>query len=95
MGLAIDISATLLVEEWHQKIEQSPGGCEAEIEVSDAMSRVSADALARTAFGSSYKRGHEIFNLSTELGSLTTNNAYYSALPFYKYGLASKESQGF
>lgn len=82
---AMDVSATQVIQEWHHTLSETAQGC-AHIDAAEAFSRYAADVIARTAFGSSYQLGHKIFNLSTELSHLIIDNAYYSALPLYKYG---------
>ncbi len=58
MIVAMEKSASSMVDEWEKKVKD--GGSHAELEVGDYMTHVTADIIAFTAFGSNYEKGQKV-----------------------------------
>lgn len=52
-----------------------------EIEAFQEFRQLTADVISRTAFGSSYLEGKNIFDMLTKLGSIATANSYKIKIP--------------
>lgn len=61
-------SCETILKEWEEKIG---GGRSSEIDVWESLSSMSADVIARTAFGTSYKEGKRLFKLQDQHVILT------------------------
>eukprot|EP00253_Pinus_taeda_P013173 PITA_13173 len=74
-------SATNLFDKWDQTISS---GLQ-EIEVLEEFRNLTADVIARTAFGSSYMEGKHIFNLQTEQAILVAESFRKFIIPGYRF----------
>ncbi|CAK9862389.1 unnamed protein product [Sphagnum jensenii] len=61
------IAAESMMETWEQRIKDRKGSIE--IEVNEDMRIITADTISRTAFGSSYKKGQQVFEGINKLRS--------------------------
>lgn len=61
-----------------------------EIEVFEELRLLTSEVLSRTAFGSSYVEGRNIFQMLRELGLLTIGNAFNIRLPGIRYCIFSR-----
>jgi hypothetical protein len=84
MVAAIAKSASSMADEWETKVMDG-GGC-AELEVGDYMTRVTANIIAHTAFGSNYERGRKVFDQQLALIDLHGQRAMQRlvAIPGYR-----------
>ncbi|KAI3731690.1 hypothetical protein L1987_62879 [Smallanthus sonchifolius] len=55
-----------------------------EIEVFEEFKHLTSDIISRTAFGSNYIEGKDIFQMSKKLTSIIARNAHKIQLPFFK-----------
>lgn len=67
-------SCCILMENWHKLVE-SQGWCE--IDVAPQLATLACDIISRTAFGSSYQEGKQIFELQKQQ-SVLIREAYNS-----------------
>eukprot|EP01018_Ginkgo_biloba_P037269 Gb_00446 [translate_table: standard] len=69
-------STARMLNSWKKVVEQgNGGGGSAEIEVSDCFSRLAADIIARTEFGSSYEQGKLVFEKLALLQKLSSTSS--------------------
>jgi hypothetical protein len=85
MVVTMEKSASSMVDEWEKKVKD--GGGNVELEVGDYMKHVTADIIARTAFGSNYEKGKKVFEEQVTLLDLTDqrNKQRFSAIPGYRF----------
>ncbi|CAN5960418.1 unnamed protein product [Sphagnum jensenii] len=69
MVIPMEKSASSMAHEWEKKVRD--GGGNVELEVGDYMTRVTADIIALTAFGSNYEKGKKVFEQQVALMNLT------------------------
>lgn len=74
-------SATDMLDKWESLIESGFD----EIEVSEQFQMLSADMIARTAFGNSYEEGKYIFNMQSEQMMFAGEAFQKVILPFSRY----------
>ncbi|MCO5583547.1 hypothetical protein L7F22_037458 [Adiantum nelumboides] len=72
-----------MADMWAQSLRDSGG--EAEIEVEGSMKKLTADIIAHTQFGSSYKRGQVIFQLLEELKEFVYKYGHLLIIPGIRY----------
>ena len=70
MVAAFDASCMEMIQEWEMKIKET-GSRSCEIEVWSYLHNLSADAISRAAFGSSFQEGKRVFELLREHISIT------------------------
>jgi len=73
-------SAANLLDKWDQAVTSGTQ----EIEVLEEFRNLTADVIARTAFGSSYLEGKHIFELQTEQAILVTESFRKFIIPGYR-----------
>ncbi|KAJ6707625.1 CYTOCHROME P450 FAMILY MEMBER [Salix viminalis] len=84
MGERLKSNAGLMVECTKNMLQSLRNAVESgltEVEIGEYMSRVTADIISRTQFGSSYEKGKQIFHLLTELQSLCHQATRHLCLP--------------
>ncbi|KAH8511260.1 hypothetical protein H0E87_008715 [Populus deltoides] len=84
MGERLKSKAGLMVEctkNMLQSLQNAVESGQTEVEIGEYMSRVTADIISRTQFGSSYEKGKQIFHLLTELQSLCHQATRHLCLP--------------
>jgi cytochrome P450 len=74
-------SATYLLDKWNEAVDSG----EKEIEVFNEFRNLTADVIARTAFGSSYMEGKHIFDLQTEQAILVVESFRNFFIPGYRF----------
>lgn len=74
-------SATIMLNKWESLIESGVN----EIEVSEQFQILSADMIARTAFGNCYEDGKHIFNMQSEQMRFAAEAFQKVILPFSRY----------
>ncbi|XP_028758594.1 cytochrome P450 CYP72A219-like [Neltuma alba] len=80
---AFSRSCCNLVEQWQKLVMESQGKCE--IDVAPQLSTLACDAISRTAFGSSYQQGKQIFELQKQQ-SFLVREAYNSIyIPGFRF----------
>lgn len=52
-----------------------------EVEIGEYFTKLTADIISRTEFGTNYKKGNQIFNLLTQLQSLCAQSTRKLCLP--------------
>ncbi|KAH8969605.1 hypothetical protein BDL97_02G042200 [Sphagnum fallax] len=84
MVAAMAKSASSMADEWETKVMDG-GGC-VELEVGDYMTRLAANIIAHTAFGSNYERGRKVFDQQLALIDLYGQRAMQPlvAIPGYR-----------
>ncbi|XP_015877882.1 cytochrome P450 CYP72A219 [Ziziphus jujuba] len=70
---AFEVCCSKMMSEWEDLVSKE-GSCE--LDVWPFLQNLTADAISRTAFGSSYQEGRKIFQLLRELAELITNHIY-------------------
>ncbi|KAJ6368362.1 hypothetical protein OIU78_000870 [Salix suchowensis] len=75
-GLMVECTKNML-----QSLRNAVESGQTEVEIGEYMSRVTADIISRTQFGSSYEKGKQIFHLLTELQSLCHQATRHLCLP--------------
>ncbi|CAI9278802.1 unnamed protein product [Lactuca saligna] len=75
MTPAMVASVDVMLEKWKQYEGK-------EIEVYEEFKLLTSDIISRTAFGSSYVEGKEIFQMLRKLTAIIARNAYKTRLPF-------------
>ncbi|KNA03773.1 hypothetical protein SOVF_205910 isoform A [Spinacia oleracea] len=65
----MELSCMTMLKEWEQMVAKEGSSCE--IDVWSSLSFMSADVIARSAFGTSYKEGKRLFKLQDEHVSLS------------------------
>jgi hypothetical protein len=84
MIVAMEKSASSMVDEWEKKVKD--GGSHAELEVGDYMTHVTADIIAFTAFGSNYEKGKTVFQQVTLINLMGQRDRQrFSAIPGYMF----------
>jgi len=83
MVVTMEKSASSMVDEWEKKVKD--GGGNVELEVGDYLTHVTADIIARTAFGSNYEKGKKMFEEQVTLLDLMDqrDQQRFSAIPGY------------
>ncbi|XP_068667003.1 cytochrome P450 CYP72A616-like [Aristolochia californica] len=76
------ISSYTLIEKW-RKLIGPDGSCE--LDVWPELHFLTADGISRTAFGSSYEDGMQIFELLNEQGRLFAQAGQSACIPGYRY----------
>ncbi|KAL9250717.1 Cytochrome P450 CYP72A219-like protein [Drosera capensis] len=79
---AFHASCLDIVTEWHNMVAENDS---IELDVWSYMNTLSADAISRAAFGSSYQEGRKIFELIKELASLTLQLSSSVYIPGSRY----------
>ncbi|KAK9092652.1 hypothetical protein Syun_027563 [Stephania yunnanensis] len=78
---AFHASCTDLVEKWEKLVSNgSP-----EVDVWPDLQKLTADAISRTAFGSSYEKGRRIFRLQTEQAKLALEVLPFLFIPGFRF----------
>lgn len=80
-GLMVDATTSML-SSWEDRVSKSGGT--AEIAIDEDMKSLSADIISKTAFGSSYSKGKDIFSKLRKLQKLMSKNLYVG-IPFSRY----------
>lgn len=65
----------IMLERWKQHHQGK------EIDVSEEFRLLTSDVISKTAFGSSYQKGKNIFEMLTRLASLTSKNSFKLSIP--------------
>lgn len=78
-------SASSMADEWETKVMDG-GGC-VELEVGDYMTRLAANIIAHTAFGSNYERGRKVFDQQLALIDLYGQRAMQPLVAIPGYSL--------
>jgi len=88
MVIPMEKSASSMAHEWEKKVRD--GGGNVELEVGDYMTRVTADIIALTAFGSNYEKGKKVFEQQVALINLMDqrDKQQFSAIPGYRFFLS-------
>lgn len=73
-----------MADSWVRMLGDGRGG-EGEIEIGESMTKLTADIIAHTQFGSSYKRGKSIFQLIDELKEFVFKYGHLLIIPGIKY----------
>lgn len=78
-----------MLKEWEQMVAKEGSSCE--IDVWSSLSFMSADVIARSAFGTSYKEGKRLFKLQDEHVSLSYQmlRSVTNYIPGWRYNLLS------
>jgi len=74
-------SCSELVGEWDKLVSDKGSSCE--VDVWPGLTSMTADVISRTAFGSSYREGHRIFELQAELAQLVMQAFQKFFIPGY------------
>ncbi|CAL5428504.1 unnamed protein product [Camellia sinensis] len=69
-------SVEMMLERWKQHEGE-------EIEVFEEFRMLTSEVISRTAFGSSYLEGKDIFEMLTKLGIITSRNVFKTKLPIF------------
>ncbi|XP_010535014.1 PREDICTED: cytochrome P450 72A13-like [Tarenaya hassleriana] len=72
-----------VVQEWERLVADKGSSCE--VDVWPWLVNMTADAISRTAFGSSYREGQMIFKLQAELAQLIAQTFQKAYFPGYSY----------
>ncbi|XP_065857823.1 cytokinin hydroxylase [Euphorbia lathyris] len=75
-GHMVECTKTML-----ESLEKAVESGQSEFEISEYMTRLTADIISRTEFDSSYEKGHQIFHLLTLLQSLCAQSTRHLCLP--------------
>jgi cytochrome P450 len=70
-----------MAEKWYQKMEELGQASSVEVEVEEAMIQLTADIIAGTQFGSSYKRGKKVFEHLEELKGFLIKYGHLLIIP--------------
>ncbi|KAI7982043.1 hypothetical protein LOK49_Contig1G00006 [Camellia lanceoleosa] len=70
-------SVEMMLERWKQHEGE-------EIEVFEEFRMLTSEVISRTAFGSSYLEGKDIFEMLTKLGIITSRNVFKIKLPIFR-----------
>ncbi|CAN7074916.1 unnamed protein product [Brassica oleracea var. botrytis] len=76
-------SCSEVVVKWDNIVMDKGSSCE--VDVWPWLMNMTADVISRTAFGSSYKEGHRIFELQAELSELIIQSFRKAFIPGYSY----------
>ncbi|TVU46877.1 hypothetical protein EJB05_06449 [Eragrostis curvula] len=76
--------AECLIKEWQDQASNSKSG-ETEVEFSKQFQELTANVISRTAFGSSYKEGKEVFHAQKQLLAIAMATLLNVPLPGFKY----------
>ncbi|TYI79663.1 hypothetical protein E1A91_D05G036200v1 [Gossypium mustelinum] len=83
------VSCGQMIEQWKERASLQ-SSCE--IDVWPELQKLTADAISRTAFGSSYEEGKKIFQLQKELISLTLEAMQSIYIPGFRF-IPTKKNQ--
>jgi hypothetical protein len=85
MIVAMEKSASSMVDEWAKKVKDS--GSHAELEVGDYMTHAPADIIAVIAFGSNYGKGKKVLQQQVAPINLMgqRDRQRFSAIPGYMF----------
>ncbi|XVE70696.1 hypothetical protein DITRI_Ditri10aG0091400 [Diplodiscus trichospermus] len=83
------VSCGQMIEQW-KEMASLQSGCE--IDVGPELQKLTADAISRTAFGSSYEEGKKIFELQKELITLTLETMQSLYIPGFRF-IPTKKNQ--
>ncbi|XP_038877592.1 cytochrome P450 CYP72A219-like isoform X3 [Benincasa hispida] len=75
-------SCNEMVRKWESMVSVE-GSCE--LDVMPYLQTMTADVISRTAFGSSYEKGKEIFKLQTELADLVIQSTFGIYIPGWRF----------
>lgn len=75
--------AEQLIKEWEQLVASNKNK-EVEVEFSKHFQELTADVISRTAFGSSYREGKEVFHTQKQLVALAMATLLNVQLPGFK-----------
>ncbi|XP_039159954.1 cytochrome P450 CYP749A22-like isoform X1 [Eucalyptus grandis] len=84
-GESLKNMAPAMVESVHTMLGKWKNQEGKEIEVFGEFKLLTSEVISRTAFGSSYVEGRNIFQMLTELATLTSKNAFNIRLPGIRY----------
>ncbi|KAL6878359.1 hypothetical protein ACP4OV_012529 [Aristida adscensionis] len=76
--------AKCLIKEWEDQVSNSERR-EAEVDVSKQFQELTAEVISRTAFGTSYKEGKEVFHAQKQLLAIAVATLLNMQLPGFKY----------
>lgn len=76
--------AECLIKEWEDQASNSKSR-EIEVEFSKQFQELTADVISRTAFGSSYREGKEVFHTQKQLHAIAMATLLNVQLPGFKY----------
>ncbi|KAL6593998.1 hypothetical protein ACP70R_048899 [Stipagrostis hirtigluma subsp. patula] len=76
--------AESLIKEWEHQASNSASK-DVEVEFSKQFQELTADVISRTAFGSSYKEGREVFHAQKQLQAVAMATLLNVQLPGFKY----------
>eukprot|EP01018_Ginkgo_biloba_P026176 Gb_35500 [translate_table: standard] len=77
----VAVSAANMLDQWKMSVDSGAN----EMEVSKEFRNLTADVISRTAFGSSYVEGKNIFDMQSEMTILVAETARKAAIPGYRY----------
>lgn len=77
------VSCGQMIKKWKEMASLQQSSCE--IDVWPEFQKLTADAISRTAFGSSYEEGKKIFELQNELITLTLEAMQSLYIPGFRY----------
>jgi PHYB activation tagged suppressor 1 len=75
--------AECLIEKWEDQAANSKSG-EIEIEFNKQFQELTADVISRTAFGSSYKEGKEVFQAQKQLQAISVATLLNLQIPGFR-----------
>ena len=73
-----------MVEKWYRRIEDNDNG-HMEVEVEESMIKLTADIIAVTQFGSSYKKGKKVFEHLEELKGFVIKYGHLLIIPGFRH----------
>ncbi|KAL6878358.1 hypothetical protein ACP4OV_012528 [Aristida adscensionis] len=76
--------AECLIKEWEDQVSRSERR-ETEVDVSKHFQELTAEVISRTAFGTSYKEGKEVFHAQKQLQAIAVATLLNMQLPGFKY----------
>lgn len=71
-----------MIKDWESSVSKE--GSSAELDVWPSLENMTADAISRTAFGSSYKEGRKIFELLREQAVHVTKATHSIYIPGWR-----------
>lgn len=84
MTTTVVSGAECLIKEWEDQASNNVGG-DTEVEFSRQFQELTADVISRTAFGSSYKEGKQVFHAQKQLLAIAMATLLNVQLPGFKY----------